>query len=174
VASAVTEPTLLTEYRFGPDDVVEVHVWKEPDLSREVTVRPDGKISLPLIGDVQAGGVTAEELAAAITEKLKVYFQAPPEVSVIVKQINSSVFYVLGEVKNQGRLAARDGTTLLQAIALAGGFTEFASKSQLIVRRKVGAEAEGDIITFQFRFKDIIAGREEDIVLKPGDTIFVP
>jgi polysaccharide export outer membrane protein len=171
VTSAATEPTLLTEYRFGPDDLVEIHVWKEPDLSREVTVRPDGKISLPLVGDVHAAGFTAEELSAAITQELNGYYKEQPEVSAIVKQVNSSFIYVLGEVESQGKFELRNGTTLLQAIALAGGFNEFASRNKIIVRRKM---AGGEEVTLGFRYKDIIAGREKNIELKPGDTIVVP
>ena len=161
----------LGEYRFGPEDVVEIIVWKNPDLTREVTVRPDGKISLPLVGDVHAAGFTAEELSAAITQELNGYYKEQPEVSAIVKQVNSSFIYVLGEVESQGKFELRNGTTLLQAIALAGGFSEFASRNELIVRRKM---ADGEEVTLGFRYKDIIAGREKNIELKPGDTIVVP
>ena len=164
-------PAPLAEYRFGPEDVVDIIVWKNPDLSREVTVRPDGKLSLPLVGDVHAAGFTAEELATTIVQKLATYYKETPEVSVIVKEVKNSSIYVLGEVQSQGKFEVRNGTTLLQAIALAGGFNEFASRNHIIVRRKV---AGGDEITMGFRYKDIIAGREKNIVLQPGDTIIIP
>jgi polysaccharide export outer membrane protein len=159
------------DYHLGPDDVVEVLVWKNPDLSREIKVRPDGKISLPLIGDVQAAGLTAEELSAAITQELSVYYKKTPEVATIVKEVNSAFVYMLGEVANQGKIVATNGTTLLQAIALAGGFSEFASRNKIIVRRRIEG---GGVSTFVFRYKDIIAERQDNITLKPGDTIIVP
>jgi polysaccharide export outer membrane protein len=158
-------------YQFKPEDVVEIMVWKNPDLSREVIVRPDGKISLPLIGDVQAAGVTAEELAAAITQKLVVYYKDPPEVSVIVKQFKNPTIYILGNVNTQGKFEVRNGTTFLQAISLAEGFNEFASRNKLILRRKL---PNGEELTIRLRYKDIVSGREENLMLQHGDTIIVP
>src|SRR6266702_7215619 len=117
------------DYIIGAEDSVEVQVWKNPDLSRTVTVRPDGKISLPLIGDMPAAGQTATQLTEAETEKLKTYYTEPAQVTVIVSQINSYAIYILGEVKTQGKQVVRSGTTFLQAISLAGGFTPFAATS---------------------------------------------
>ena len=159
------------DYIIGPEDTVEVQVWKNPDLSRTVTVRPDGKISLPLIGDVQAAGQTAAQLTEAVTEKLKTYYKEPAQVTVIVTQVNSYVIYVLGEVKGQGKYVVRSGTTFLQAISLAGGFTQFASTNKITLRRR-GADSKESAIPI--RYRDVLTGRQANLILKPGDTIIVP
>jgi polysaccharide export outer membrane protein len=159
------------DYLIGPEDVVEVMVWKNPDLSRVVTVRPDGKISLPLIGDVQAAGRTAPQLTAGITEQLKPYYKEPPQVSIIVQQVNSYAIYFLGQVAAPGKYVVKTGTTFLQAVALAGGFTEFASTNKIVLRRRVNGGKEAAI---GIRYKDVISGKQKNIVLKPGDTIIVP
>jgi polysaccharide export outer membrane protein len=159
------------DYIIGPEDTVEVQVWKNPDLSRTVTVRPDGKLSLPLIGDVQAAGQTAAQLTEAVTEKLKTYYREPAQVTVIVTQVNSYAIYVLGEVKGQGKHIVRSGTTFLQAISLAGGFTPFASKNKITLRRRSADSKESAI---PIRYRDVLAGQQANLILKPGDTIIVP
>jgi polysaccharide biosynthesis/export protein len=159
------------EYIIGSEDSVEVQVWKNPDLSRTVTVRPDGKISLPLIGDVQAAGQSAAQLTEAVTEKLKAYYKEPPQVTVIVTQVNSYAIYVLGEVKGQGKQVVRSGTTFLQAISLVGGFTPFASKNKITLRRRAD---DGKETVHHIRYKDVLAGQQANLILKPGDTIIVP
>jgi len=159
------------DYIIGPEDTVEVQVWKNPDLSRTVTVRPDGKISLPLIADVQAAGQTSAQLTEAVTEKLKTYYKEPAQVTVIVHQVNSYAIYVLGEVKGQGKHVVRSGTTFLQAISLAGGFTPFASKNKIALRRRSGDGKEAVLL---IRYKDVLAGQQANLILKPGDTIIVP
>jgi polysaccharide biosynthesis/export protein len=159
------------DYIIGSEDSVEVQVWKNPDLSRTVTVRPDGKISLPLIGDVQAAGQSAAQLTEAVTEKLKTYYKDPAQVTIIVTQVNSYAIYVLGEVKSQGKQVVRSGTTFLQAISLAGGFTPFASKNKITLRRR-GADGKESAIFI--RYKDVMAGQQANLILKPGDTIIVP
>jgi polysaccharide biosynthesis/export protein len=159
------------DYIIGSEDSVEVQVWKNPDLSRTVTVRPDGKISLPLIGDVQAAGQSAAQLTEAVTEKLKTYYKDPAQVTIIVTQINSYAIYVLGEVKSQGKQVVRSGTTFLQAISLAGGFTPFASKNKITLRRR-GADGKESAILI--RYKDVMAGQQANLILKPSDTIIVP
>ncbi|GIX49608.1 MAG: GumB protein [Candidatus Tectimicrobiota bacterium] len=158
------------EYRIGPEDVVEVTVWKNPDLSRVVTVRPDGKISLPLIGDVAAAGKTAPQLAQEITELLKAYYKEPPQVSVVLQQVNSYAIYVIGEVRNPGKHVVKTGTTFLQAVALAGGFTEFASTNHIVLRRRIAKDQEAAMI---LRYRDVVAGVQDNIVLMPGDTLIV-
>jgi len=168
---AQEDEVLGQDYVIGPEDSVEVQVWKNPDLSRTVTVRPDGKISLPLIGDVAAAGQTATQLTEAVTEKLKTYYREPAQVTVIVNQVNSYVIYVLGEVKTQGKQVVRSGTTFLQAVSLAGGFTPFASTSKITLRRRGSAGKETAI---SIRYKDVLTGRQANLVLKPGDTIIVP
>jgi polysaccharide biosynthesis/export protein len=159
------------DYIIGSEDSVEVQVWKNPDLSRMVTVRPDGKISLPLIGDVQAAGQSAAQLTEAVTEKLKTYYKEPAQVTVIVHQVNSYAIYVLGEVKGQGKQVVRSGTTFLQAISLAGGFTPFASKNKITLRHRGG---DGKETVLLIRYKDVLAGQQANLILKPGDTIIVP
>ena len=159
------------DYIIGSEDAVEVQVWKNPDLSRTVTVRPDGKLSLPLIGDVPAAGQTAAQLAEAVTEKLKVYYKEPAQVTVIITQINSYAIYLLGEVKTQGKQVVKSGTTFLQAISLAGGFTQFASANKITLRRR---GPEGKESATLIRYKDVLAGRQANLILKPGDTIIVP
>jgi polysaccharide export outer membrane protein len=166
------EQSLSQDYLIGPEDVVEVMVWKNPDLSRVVNVRPDGKISLPLIGDLQAAGLTAEQLRDEVTKKLKVYYKEPPQVSVIVRQVNSYAIYILGEVRSPGRYVVKTGTTFLQAVTLAGGFTDFAATNRIMVRRRGKKGAKETVI--HIRYKDVIAGKQDNILLKPGDTLIVP
>jgi polysaccharide biosynthesis/export protein len=159
------------DYIIGAEDAVEVQVWKNPDLSKTVTVRPDGKISLPLIGDIPAAGQTAAQLAEAVTEKLMTYYKEPAQVAVIVTQINSYAIYLLGEVHTQGRYAVKPGTTILQAISLAGGLTSFASPNKMTLRRR-GPEGKESLLVI--RYKDVLAGHQANFSLKPGDTIIVP
>jgi len=118
---ATTDPS----YVIGPEDVLDINVWKEPDVSRVVPVRPDGRISLPLINDVQAGGLSPQQLAALVTEKLRKYFNEP-QVTVIVTAINSQRVFVVGEVLRAGAFPLIPGMTVLQALSSAGGFTTFA------------------------------------------------
>jgi polysaccharide export outer membrane protein len=165
------ETDISPDYRLGPEDVVEVLVWKNPDLTREVTVRPDGKISLPLIGDIEAAGHTIPQLKEQISEKLKPYYRDVPQVSVIIRQVNSYVIYMLGQVRGPGKYVVTAGTTFLQAIALAQGFTDFASTNKIIVRRKM---ADGEEAALTMRYQDVVLGKQKNIILKPGDTIIVP
>ena len=128
---------------LGPEDVIEVVVWKNPDLSREVVIRPDGRISLPLIGDVSANNITADQLASDIAESFKAY-KENPSVSVNVLEVNSYYVFVVGEVNVPGKLALKSYTTILQALSLAGGFTQFASSNDiLVVRNMTNAAGKG-------------------------------
>ena len=163
--------TSASDYILGAEDVIEVLVWKNVDLSRTVFVRPDGKISLPLIGDVQAEGLTPSELRDSIKVLLRRY-KKTPEVSVIIREINSFSIFLVGEIKTPGKIQLRSDTTLLQAITLAGGFTEFADiKKILLLRRENGQERR-----FRINYKDIVSGKSlnDNILLKRGDTILVP
>lgn len=162
-----TKQITLNEYLIGPEDVLEISVWKNADLSRVVIVRPDGRISIPLIGDVQAAGRTPGELKMAIEEKLQEY-QETVVASVIVQEVNSYRIFMLGEIRAPGPYTLKRHTSILQAISLAGGFTEFASKNKIVLIR----ESE----RIKVRFDDLVKGRtnDEDIILKPGDTIFIP
>jgi len=121
------EPQRGDDYQLGPEDVLEVLVWKNADLSKVVTVRPDGRISLPLIGEVLAAGFTAAQVQEEVTTRLTDFYQDPPQVSLIVQEANSYVIYILGQVERPGQYSVKRGTTFLQAIALAGGFTPFAA-----------------------------------------------
>jgi polysaccharide biosynthesis/export protein len=168
----VDDQGISQDYLIGPEDVVEVTVWKNADLSRVVNVRPDGKMSLPLIGDVQAAGYSAVQLKDKITEQLNAYYKEPPQVSVIVQQINSYAIYILGEVRNPGKYVVKTGTTFLQAISLAGGFTEFASTNRILLKRKV--EESNSESSMNVKYKAIISGMQRNILLKSGDTIIIP
>lgn len=166
-------PGYAPEYLIGPEDVLEVAVWKNADLSKVVTVRPDGKISLPLIGDVQAGGRTPEELRAVIVAKLKEY-QETVVASVIVEEVNSYRVFVLGEVVNPGAYPIKRSTTVLQAIAMAGGFNKYASRNKMVViRDKTGQDEEKVPVSFE-TIVDPGVRLGTNLTLKPGDTIFVP
>ena len=159
------------KYVIGPQDVLDVDVWKEAELSLVVPVRPDGRISLPLLNDVQAAGLTPGQLAAQITEGLK-KFVTNPQVTVIVTQINSQRVYILGEAVRPGAYPLLPGMTVLQALSSAGGFTMFANTKKVSVVRQTGGKQE----KFSFNYKEAIGGKhpEQNIVLKAGDQIVVP
>jgi polysaccharide export outer membrane protein len=171
-SDAVKNPaTVDPNYVIGSEDVLDVSVWKEPDLSRTVPVRPDGKISLPLLNDVQAAGLTPSQLAAAITTSLN-KFVTNPQVTVIITQINSQRFYLLGEVTRPGAYSLIPGMTVLQALSNAGGFTPYANSKKVYLLREENRKPQ----KLFFNYKDVIAGKqtEQNIVLKTGDTIIVP
>jgi polysaccharide export outer membrane protein len=158
------------DYTIGADDTLRVSVWKEPDLTATLPVRPDGKISLPLLNDVPAAGLTPMQLAAAITEKLRKYV-ADPRVTVSVLAMNSQRIYLTGEVEHRGAIPLLPGMTMLQALATAG-FTQFANvKGIYLLRNENGKRAK-----LPFNYKEVVKGRhpEQNIVLQPGDTVVVP
>jgi polysaccharide export outer membrane protein len=156
---------------IGNDDVLTINVWKEPDISRSIPVRSDGKISLPLVGEVQAAGQTPLKLEKDIAGKLKNYI-SEPEVTVIVQQVNSQKFNILGQVVRPGSYALANSPTVLDAIALAGGFRDFAKKKNIYVLRQ-GASGESRL---PFNYKDVSQGKNmsQNIKLQPGDTIIIP
>jgi polysaccharide biosynthesis/export protein len=158
-------------YVIGGQDVLDISVWKEAELTRSVPVRPDGKISLPLLNDVQAAGLTPTQLAAQITESLK-KFVTNPQVTVIVSQINSQRIYILGEVNRAGAYPLLPDMTVLQGLSSAGGFTQFANLKKIYMFRT----ENGKQVKFPFNYKDVISGKasDENVVLKAGDTIVVP
>lgn len=165
-----------SEYLLGPEDVIEVTVWKNQELSRQVIVRPDGFISMPLIGDVLASGVSPNTLAKRISERLTEYMSSPI-VSVQVMVINSYYIFVMGEVLSPGKLALKSYATFLQAISLAGGFTQFASRNDIQVLRNGENGQEGrHRIRIPVRYDDVVSGKGNlgDFVLRRGDTIIVP
>lgn len=170
-ATATKSATSDPNYVIGPQDVLDINVWREPELTRQVPVRPDGKISLPLLNDVQAAGLTPTKLAEDITTSLK-KFVTDPQVTVIVSVINSQRVYILGEVNRAGAYPLLPGMTVLQALSSSGGFTQFANTKKIYVLRTEGSKSE----KYPFNYKDVIAGRspDENIVLKAGDTVVVP
>jgi len=158
------------DYIIGPDDMLHISVWKETDLTNTLPVRPDGKISMPLLNDVQAAGLTPMQLAASLTEKLKKYL-ADPRVTVVVTAMNSQRIYVTGEVQHTGAMNLAPNMTVLQAVASAG-LTQFANPKGIYVLRTENGKQQ----KMPFNYKQVVKGEgmEQNIVLKPGDTIVVP
>jgi polysaccharide export outer membrane protein len=164
VKPATTDPG----YIIGADDIIIINVWKEPELSRTVPVRPDGKISLPLLDDVQASGYTPVQLGLFLTEKLK-KFIAEPQVTVMVSTINSRKIHLVGEVGRTGTITMLPDMTALQAVASSSP-TQFANLKKIyILRWENGVQKK-----IPFNYKEVIKGNQPDIALKPGDTIVVP
>lgn len=157
---------------IGKDDVLAVNVWKEPDISRSVPVRSDGKISLPLVGEIQAAGETPLRLEQGITAKLKNYI-SEPEVTVIVQEIKSQNFNILGMVNKPGSYPLAGSATVLDAIAAAGGFRDFAKQKNIYVLRQ---NPDGTQSRLPFNYKEVIKGRNltQNIPLESRDTIVVP
>lgn len=163
-------PQVPAEYVIGPDDTLHISVWKEPDLTVTLPVRPDGKISLPLLNDVPAAGLTPMQLKDSITEKLKKYI-ADPRVTVVVTAMNSRRFFVTGEVVHSGPMPLLPNMTVLQALS-AAGFNQFANvKGIYLLRTENGRQ-----VKLAFNYKEVVKGNhpEQNIMLKPGDTVVVP
>jgi polysaccharide biosynthesis/export protein len=160
------------EFVIGTGDVLAINVWKETELSRIVPVRSDGRIALPLVGELQAGGRTPKQLEAEISTKLK-DFVSEPEVTVIVQEIKSQKFNVLGMVMKPGSYVLTNPTTILDAIAMAGGFRDFAKQKDIYVLR--GA-ADGTQTRLPFNYKEVVKGHKstQNIALQSNDTIVVP
>ncbi len=164
-------------FMLGPEDVLEITVWKNADLSRTTSIRPDGLISMPIIGDVQASGLTADGLSHRISERLKQFVAGNPAVSVSVKELNSYSIFVLGEVTKPGKYPAKSYVTLLQAISMGGGFTEYAKKNNLqVVRTRMNGDNKIHETRIPVRYDDLLVGRGEpgNIILLSGDTVIVP
>jgi polysaccharide biosynthesis/export protein len=168
---AETKSAVQADYRIGPQDLLRIDVWKEPDISRTIPVRPDGKISLPLLNDVQAAGLTAMELAGAIREGLT-KFITNPQVTVSVTEINSRRVYVTGEVVRPGAQPMLPNMTVLQALSGSGGFTQFARIKNIYVLRTI----DGKQTRIPINYKAVVDGKhpEENVSLQPGDVIVVP
>ena len=163
-------PENSPDYVIGADDTLHISVWKEPDLSETLPVRPDGKISMPLLNDITAAGLTPLELKDSITEKLKKYI-SDPRVTVVVTAMNSRRIFVTGEVNHSGPISLLPHMTVLQALAQAG-FTQFANPKAIYLLRTQDGKQE----KVPFNYKDVVKGNhpEQNIELKPGDTIVVP
>jgi len=164
------------EFLLGPEDVLEVTVWRNQDLSRTVVVRPDGKISLPLIGDVQASGLNSSQVAAKIATRLT-EFKENPNVSVSLKEVNSYFIFVLGEVLKPGKYPLKSYATVLQGVSMAGGFTIYASKNRMqVIRTQTSEGGKENQIRIPVPYNELVSGKGEieNFILKSGDTIVVP
>jgi len=159
------------DYKIGPEDLLDVAVWNNTAISRAVPVRPDGKISLPLLNDVQAAGLTPMQLREALAKKLTDYMPTP-EVSVIVKEVHSFKVSVLGEVKKAGQYELKSRTTVLDVVALAGGFTEFAARSRIVILRPNGTTVKRVSFNYNKAITPDVA--PDDLFLQPGDVVVVP
>ena len=163
---------VVDDYIIGPSDVLAINVWKDTELTRTVTVRPDGKISLPLVGELEVGGLTASSVQRLIVQRLTEYI-SNPQVTVMVQEVKSQAYVIVGKVVKPGEYELGKPTTVLEAIAIAGGFLEFAKANDVkIIRRR----ADGPPETLRFDYKKAIKGKnpEQNIELKNGDTIVVP
>ncbi|HAY23038.1 MAG TPA: sugar transporter [Desulfobacterales bacterium] len=159
------------KYQLGPEDIVEISVWKEPDLTKQLIVRPDGKMSYPLIGEIPAAGKTVKELQDDISKRLE-KFVTDASVTVILLKTQHYKFYVTGKVNKPGEFLVGRPTTVLQAIAMAGGLTPFASPSSIVVLRKEGGQDQ----VYPFNYKEVSRGQllGQNITLLPGDVVVVP
>jgi polysaccharide export outer membrane protein len=159
-------------YVIGPDDILAINVWKETEISRTIQVRPDGMISLPLVGEVKAAGLQPLQLQGELTQKLKSYI-SDPQVTVIVQEVKSKKFNVIGQVQRPGTYPLNNAITVLDAIALSGGFKDFAKQSKIYVLR---VEPGGARRRIPFNYKKVIKGKDlsENVALQNGDTIVVP
>ncbi len=166
---AQEEETLeaMAEYTVGVEDLLEIRVWGETELGATVRVRPDGKITVPLVNDLYVKGRTTEEIRADITGKLSSYLR-DPNVTVILNELNSFKIYVLGEVQAQGVFALQRPTTVLQAIAITGGLTVYSKKTITLIRR-----AGGEEVRLPLDYKRILKGEDPNIFVEPGDTLIV-
>ena len=168
-AQADRQARPVDDYRIGPEDVLAIAVWNNEAMSRVVPVRPDGKISLPLLDDVQAGGLTPMQLRDAIAKRLSEYVPSP-SVSVIVNDVRSFKVSVIGEVARPARYELKSRASVLDVLALAGGFNQFANRARLVVLRTDGDKQ----IRIPFNYNRVVAGEEENVYLRPNDIILVP
>lgn len=168
VPTGITPPA---DYVIGPEDVLAILFWREKDLSAEVAVRPDGRITLPLINDIVAAGLTPDELRERVQQAASRYVESP-NATVVVKQILSRKVFVTGKVAKPGTYPLMGPTTVLQMIATAGGLMDFAKSDRIVVMRTTRGQTE----TFKFNYKDVARSKnlQQNIELKPGDTILVP
>lgn len=174
--SGAVDKALLTvtpEYIIGPEDILEITVWKNADLSKQVQVRPDGRISLPLLGDISAVAKTPVQLTEEISTGLRAFMESPT-ISIMVKEVNSYQIYVLGEVNKPGKYPLKSKTTLLQGITVAGGFTTMAARNKIVIFR-FSKDGEG-LTKLKASYDDIVVrdGSSQNMELKPGDQIVVP
>ena len=171
VKAKVVETNGLSDYRIGPEDVLQVSVFSNEALSRTIPVRPDGMITLPLLNDVRAAGLTPMELRDVLMKRLVEYMPSP-EIAVIVTEVKSFMISVIGQVMRPGRYDLRSSATVVDALAMAGGFKEFANtKDVKVLRPRSGSDS---IETIRFNYKDVINGDAKPFYLRSGDTVIVP
>lgn len=172
ISSALPTQPVSKDYKIGVDDVLTVNVWHEPDLSRNITVRPDGKISLPLVGDIQASGKTPPQLQGELRSALAQFIK-DPELTVIVAEIRSRRVNVIGQVFHPGTFAITQQMGVLDAIAEAGGLKEFAKQKEIYVLRETSA---GKRTRLSYDYRDVLKGKNnaQDILLQTNDTVVVP
>ncbi len=172
-AATKVETAILSnanDYKIGPEDLLDISVWKNPELSRTVPVRPDGKVSLPLVNDIQAAGLTPTALRQQLIDRLAEFIPAP-EVAVIVREVHSMKVAVVGSVKTPGRYEIKSAATVLEMIALAQGFTDFAARDRIVILRQENGESK----RIPFNYRKVAAGDEQaNLVVQPGDIIVVP
>ena len=166
--AAVSAGASESDYRIGIEDVLDITVWNVAELQKTVPVRPDGKISLPLVNDVIAAGLTPMELRDHLTEKIAAFVQNP-DVSVVVREIRSLKVSVIGQVRSPGRYDLKGPSTVLDALALAGGFTDFAARRKITILRTTGER-----LRFDYDAAISKRGAKSNHVVKPGDVIVVP
>ena len=164
-------PAVPVDYVIGAEDVLSVVYWRDKDMTGDVSVRPDGKISLPLLNDVQAAGLTPAQLRDRLVEVSKQYFE-DPSVTVVVKQMNSHKVFITGEVNKPGPYPLVGPTTVLQLISIAGGLRDYADSKKIIIVRT----ENGRPMSYPFNYKDVVTGKNlrQNVELKPGDTVIVP
>lgn len=170
--TTVSKPKVSDDYIIGPSDILSVSVWKDTELSKTVTVRPDGKISLPLAGELRVSGMTPPAVTRLIAQRLAEYISAP-QVTVIVQEVKSQSYILVGKVTKPGAYELGKPTTVLEAIAIAGGFLDFAKTTKIyIMRRQPGSPS----VRLRFNYKKVIKGKntEQNVELRNGDTIVVP
>src|SRR5436309_2269782 len=170
-AAEPAKPAAVPSYVIQPNDLLEIYVWKEPELTRKVLVRPDGRISFPLVQDMQAAGMTPGDIKLEIEVELKKYIEVP-NVTVIVEAIQSYRIFVTGKVGKSGAIMTEKPITVLQALSLAGGFVDFANPAEVVVIRNTSA---GNLL-FRFNYLDVIKGKNfnQNMLLRTGDVIVVP
>jgi polysaccharide export outer membrane protein len=166
-----TDPAVPAGYVIGTDDVLQVVFWKDKDMSAEARVRPDGRIALPLINEVQAAGLTPEELQKKITEESKKYME-DASITIVVREINSRRVFIVGEVAKAGPYALTSSMTVMQLISVAGGLRDYANSKNITIMRTTG----GRQVSLKFNYKDVASGKnlQQNIELQPGDTVVVP
>jgi polysaccharide biosynthesis/export protein len=170
-APRATDPVVPPGYVIGTDDVLSIVYWKDKDMSSDAQVRPDGRIALPLINEVQAAGLTPEQLREKITAESRKYME-DANITVVVRQINSRKVFITGEVSKPGPYPLTSATTVMQLISMAGGLREYADSKKIVIMRT----ENGQPISLKFNYKDVTAGKnlQQNIQLKPGDTVVVP